>query len=349
METTAPGWTLGELASLLGGELSGPSDLTIHGPAGTDSEDGHALAFAESESFLAKAAASGVGAILATLDAPALAKPLIRVTKPRESFARFLELCRRELPIKTGVHPTAVVDPQAEIHAEACVGAYVVIEPFARVAKGAKIYPFAYIGESCSVGESAVIYPHAVLYRDVEIGDRTIVHSGAVLGADGFGFTWNGEKQLKIPQIGKTVIGSDSEIGACSTIDRAMMGATTIGDDTKIDNLVQIGHNSHIGSHTVIAAQAGVSGSTRIGDRCTLAGQTATVHHISIGDDITLTGRAAASKDLTEPGPYRGAPAIPYGEELRLEAAYRKLPALLKRVRELEQRLDKLETNGGDP
>jgi UDP-3-O-[3-hydroxymyristoyl] glucosamine N-acyltransferase len=331
---------------LLGGELNGPADLAISGPAGPDSQDSHALAFAETEAYLAKAVASGVGAVLATVDAPPVEKPVIRVAKPRESFARFLEMCRKELPISTGIHPNAVVEPSAEVDPSASVGAFAVVEGNVKIGPGAKIYPFAYVGENSIVGRDAVIYPHAVLYRDVVIGDRTIVHSGAVLGADGFGFTWNGERQLKIPQIGGTLIGADSEIGACTTIDRAMMGSTRVGDDTKIDNLVQIGHNSVIGSHTVIAAQAGVSGSTVIGDRCTLAGQTATVHHITIGNDIILTGRAAASKDLTEPGPYRGAPAIPYGEELRLEAAYRRLPDVLKRLRDMEARLKKLEGGG---
>jgi UDP-3-O-[3-hydroxymyristoyl] glucosamine N-acyltransferase len=290
---------------------------------------------------------SAVGAVLVPSETPALNKPVIRVDSPRRVFGLFLNLCRRELPLGEGVHPAAVVDRTVELGKGARVGAYAVVEAGVLIGEGARVYPFAYVGEDCSIGENAVIYPHAVLYRDVTIGARTVVHSGAVLGADGFGFTWNGEKQVKVPQVGGVRVGADVEIGGCTTVDRAMMGETVVGQGTKIDNLVQIGHNCRIGEHTVIAAQTGISGSTTVGDRCTFAGQTATVDHVSIGSDITLTGRAAVSKNLTEPGPYRGAPAIPYTEELRLEAAHRRVPSLLKRMRELERRVADLEGREG--
>jgi UDP-3-O-[3-hydroxymyristoyl] glucosamine N-acyltransferase len=343
LENATTSWTLGEIARLLGGELKGPADQVITGPANTDADNPNGLAFAESEEYLQKLGGVKTGAVLAKPEFADVAFPTIRVAQPKESFATFLELCRRELPLDTGVHEKAVVSAGALVDPSAMVGAFAVIERGAKIAKGARIYSFAYIGEDCEIGEEAVIYPHAVLYRDVEIGPRTIVHSGAVLGADGFGFKWNGVRQVKMPQIGRTVIGADAEIGACTTIDRAMMGETRVGDDTKIDNLVQIGHNSTVGSHTVIASQAGISGSSSVGDRCTLAGQTALVDHIQIGDDIILTGRTAASKSITVPGVYRGAPATPYAEELRLEAAYRRVPELLKKVRELERRLKELE------
>ena len=343
METTTAGWTLAELATILGGELLGPPDLRVAGPGNADSDDPNALAFAESEAYLIKLAASKVGAVLTRPDFPTRLKPSILVSNPRESYAKFLELCRRELPIESGIHDRAVVSPQASVAESAFIGAYAVVERGASIGAGAKVYPFCYIGENCLIGDGTVVYPHAVLYRDVRVGARSVIHSGAVLGADGFGFTWNGSRQVKIPQVGTTRIGDDVEIGACSTIDRAMMGETSIGDGTKIDNQVQVAHNCRIGDHTVIASQAGISGSTVIGDRCTLAGQTATVDHITIGNDIILTGRAAASKDLDAPGAYRGAPARPYAEELRLEAAYRRLPDMLKRVRDLERRLKELE------
>ncbi len=347
MENSAAGWTLGELAEILGGRVDGDPTVRITGPGGLDSADPGTLAFAESESYLRRVSDSQVGAVLVPLDSPPAGKPAIHVERPRVAFTRFLEMCRRELPLEAGVHPMAVIDPSAKIDPEARIGAYAVVERGASVARSARIYPFAYVGEDCEIGEGAVLYPHAVLYRDVSIGARTVIHSGAVLGADGFGFTWNGQRQVKVPQVGGVRIGPDAEIGGCTTVDRAMMGETVIGQGTKIDNLVQIGHNSRVGEHTVIAGQAGISGSTTIGDRCTLAGQTATVDHIKIGNDIILTGRAAASKDLTEPGAYRGAPAVPYAEELRMEAAYRRLPDLLKRVRDLERRLADLEGDKG--
>jgi UDP-3-O-[3-hydroxymyristoyl] glucosamine N-acyltransferase len=345
LEKRTTGWSLAEIAKILGGELFGPADLLITGPGNADSDDPHALVFAESEGYLKKLAGLRIGAVLTKPEFEGVETPSIRVPKPRESYALFLELCRRELPLEAGVHERAVVSAEASVDPDAMVGAFAVVERGATVEKGARIYPFAYVGEDCKVGEDAVIYPHAVLYRDVQVGARSVIHAGAVLGSDGFGYTWNGSRHVKIPQVGSTIIASDVEIGACTTIDRAMIGETRIGDGTKIDNQVQVGHNSHIGRHTVIASLAGISGSTIIGDRCTLAGQTATVDHIKIGDDVILTGRAAASKDLLTPGAYRGAPATPYAEELRLEAAYRRLPDLLKKVRDLERRLKELEND----
>jgi UDP-3-O-[3-hydroxymyristoyl] glucosamine N-acyltransferase len=174
------------------------------------------------------------------------------------------------------------------------------------------------------------------------VGNHSIVHSHAVIGSDGFGFTWNGKQHVKIPHLGKTEIGSEVEIGAGTTVDRAMLGVTRIGDGSKIDNQVQIGHNTTIGDHAIVASQTGIGGSCEIGDRCTFAGQVGLGDHVKIGNDITMTARAAVVRDLVAPGAYRGAPAIPYLDELRQEASLRRLPQLIKRVKELEIRLEKL-------
>jgi UDP-3-O-[3-hydroxymyristoyl] glucosamine N-acyltransferase len=301
------------------------------------------LGFAESEQFLTAAAASPVGAVLVKKDAPSIEKAVIRVDRPREAFAAFLNMCELPLPIAVGIHPTAVVAADASVAEDVSIGAYAVVESGAKIEAGVRIYAFAYIGAGSLVKKDAVIYPHAVLYRDVVVGERTIVHAGAVIGADGFGFTWNGSYHVKVPQVGRTVLNDDVEIGACSTVDRAMLGETSIGAGSKIDNLVQIGHNSLIGRHTVIAGQSGISGSCIVGDRCTIGGQVGVRDHINICDDVVLTARSAPTKTIDEPGIYRGAPAMKFMDEMRFEAGLRKIPALVKTIRDLEKRIAQLE------
>ena len=188
--------------------------------------------------------------------------------------------------------------------------------------------------------------PSAILVQDVTIGPGTIVHSGAVLGADGFGFVWDGKKQIKIPQVGSVLLGADVEIGANSTIDRATSGETVIADDVKIDDLVHVGHNSRIGAHTVLAGQVGVSGSVTIGERVVAGGQVAIADHVTICDDVVLAGRTGLMSDLSEPGEYFGVPPTPIKQALRLLALQRKLPEMLDRIKKLEAELEKLKSGG---
>lgn len=337
MATEVSGWTLGELAQIFGGEVEGPADLRVVRPVPADSEDSEGLAFAESETYLAQAAAGGAGAVLAPKGSPSTGKPTIFVDRPREAFGRFLAMCARPLPLNSGIHPTAIVDPGATVAESAQIGPYVVIERGAVVGERVRVYAHSYVGENCRIGEKSVLYPRVVLYQDVTVGARVVLHSGVVLGADGFGFIWDGTRQVKIPQVGGVVLGDDVEVGANTTIDRAMSGATTIGNDTKLDNLIQVGHNTSIGSHTVIAGMTGVSGSCRIGDRVTIAGQVAIPDHIKIGDDIVLAGRAAVMNDLSEKGSYFGMPARPLSEAMRNLMLYTKLPELFRRVKKLER------------
>jgi UDP-3-O-[3-hydroxymyristoyl] glucosamine N-acyltransferase len=236
------------------------------------------------------------------------------------------------------VSDTANIDPTASI------GPFVVVEAGAVIGAGARVFPFAYIGEDCVIGAGTTVNPHAVLYQGVKIGQRSIIHAGVVLGADGFGFMWDGKKQNKIPQVGFVEIGDDVEVGANTTIDRATAGSTSVGRGTKLDNLVMIGHNSSVGEDTVIAACCGISGSTHIGNRVTFAGQVATVDHVKVGDDVTLGGRTGVMKDLPQPGVYWGTPARPYVESMKNAVLGQKMPEVFERLRKLEKRLEELET-----
>lgn len=342
MENQA-GWSLAELATALGGTLDGPGDHRVLRPAPAEENDPDGLAFGEGV-YVEKALASGVGAAIVPPDAPASEKPLIRHPHPRMAFGRFLGMASRPLPLAEGISPEAWVSPLAQIDPSARVGAFAVVEAGATVGPSARVYPFAYVGESCAVGEGAILYPHAVLVQDVAVGPRSIVHSGAVLGADGFGFAWDGKRRIKIPQVGRVELGSDVEIGANTTVDRATAGATRVHEGVKLDNLVQIGHNTSIGAHTVVASGAGIAGSTTIGDRCTLAGQVGMADHITIAADVMLGGKSGVTKSISAPGRYLGFPAQPAIDELRTQAALRRLPLLLDRIKELERRIAELES-----
>ncbi|HET6645215.1 MAG TPA: UDP-3-O-(3-hydroxymyristoyl)glucosamine N-acyltransferase [Fimbriimonadales bacterium] len=343
MDQSPLGWTLFELAEIVGGELHGPPDLRITHPVPAGEGGTEGITFAESSKYLELVEATDVGAVLVSFDTEGCSKPYIKCQFPRQAFGRILAIAWRELPLDEGVHSTALVAESAKIDPHARVGAYCVIEDGARVMSGARIYPFCYIGANCVVGESCRIYPQVSLYRDVTVGDRSSVHSGTVLGADGFGYFWDGERHRKVPQVGGVRIGEDCEIGALTAVDRATAGSTNIGNGVKIDNLVQIAHNVFVGQDSVIAGQTGISGSTRVGARNTFAGKVGLKDHITTADDVTIAAGTAVTSDIDQPGAYWGnLVARPLSLEKRIQVALGELPELVKRVRHLEAEIEKL-------
>lgn len=338
MEKEAQPWTLASLAAALDGELLGPSDLLIRRPVSAGDDDADGITFAESEAYLTKVENSTVGAVLI---GPGMSssKPAIRVEVPRLAFFKLLHMSIRAWKGEEGIHPTAIVHPSAHLDPGASIGAYAVVGRDARVGAGAVVHPHAVIGDRCVVGDNSIMYPHAVLYPGVELGARCVVHSGAVIGADGFGFIWDGSQRLKVPQVGGVRIGDDVEVGANTCVDRATAGDTVIGRGSKLDNLIQVGHNVKIGEHVVVAGQCGISGSVTIGDRAVLGGGVGTTDHISIAADVTLGGRSGVDRDITEPGEYFGTPARPAREALRTFMTYTKLPEIWSRLRKLEKRM----------
>jgi len=346
METTTRSWTLGELAELLGGTLDGPTESRICRPVPAGSSDSEGITFAESPEYLARVQTTSVGAVLVPKGTASVGIPTIQVDRPREAFGRLLALSHRPLPIAPGIHPTAVVSPEARIADTASVGAFAVVERNSTIGPGCRIYPFAYVGENCVLGADVVIFPHAVLYQDVRVGDRSIVHAGAVIGADGFGFVWDGPKRnrrVKVAQVGRVTLGNDVEVGALTAIDRATAGETVVEAGVKLDNLVQIGHNCTIGEHTVIAGQTAVGGSSIVGRRNEIGGQVAVNDHVTMGDDIALAGRTGVTKNLEDPGVYWGVPAKPIIKAKRISNLVDKLPDMHKKMRDLEARLAELE------
>lgn len=335
-------WTLGQLCDFVGGELRGPSDLVLTRPVPAGSNDRSGITFAENAKYLDAVLASDVGAVIVGRDAEPFEKPAILVDAPRVAFFRILHLADKPLHLAVGIHAAALVDATAQVSHLAHVGAYCMVDELSVVEAGAYVFPLAYIGPRCHVAPRARIMPGAVLVQDVHVGAGAIVHSGAVLGADGFGFVWDGTKQVKIPQVGTVVVGPDAEVGANTTVDRATCGETEIGEDVKIDNLVQVGHNSKVGAHTVLAGQVGLSGSVTVGERVVAGGQVAVADHVTIGDDVSLAGRTGLMSDLLEPGNYFGVPPIPVKQAMRQMALIRRLPELMDRIKALETELEQL-------
>ncbi len=231
---------------------------------------------------------------------------------------------------------------KSEIGKDIVVGDFVYIGENVSIGKNTIIYPFVYIGDNVKIGENVIIYPNVTIRESVEIGNNVIIHSGSVIGSDGFGFSFDGEKYIKIPQVGNVIIEDDVEIGANTTIDRAALKSTIIKKGSKIDNLVQIAHNVIIGENTAIAAQSGISGSTKIGKYNIIGGQAGFVGHISTGDFVKVGAKAGVSKSIPSGEEWTGYPARKFIEVRKAESLLYNLEKYVKKIRELEKEIEEL-------
>jgi len=333
--------TVEELARHLGGELRGEGKRELRGIADLESAGPEELAYAEGPRALAHAATSRAGAILVPLGATVPGKTTIAVPHPKLGFIRAAEALRPPVLPRgiEGIHPTAIVSPEAAFGSGVCVGHYAVIERGVRVGAGCSVGASVYLGEGVELGGGCVLHPRVTIYPGVRIGNRVIIHSGAVLGSDGFGYVFADGRHQKFPQAGKVVVGDDVEIGANTTVDRGSLGTTSIGEGTKIDNLVQIAHNVRIGRHAVIAAQTGISGSVEVGDYVVMGGQVGIGDHACIGSRAVLGGGAGVLPGkIVRPGTtVWGRPARPLDEFKRMYAQLSRLPALAEKVKELSK------------
>lgn len=304
--------------------------------------------------YRAEAEASRAGALLTTA---ALAgqlpgrpegrepgRTLLLVDDVSYALSQALALLHPEPERPPGVAPTAIVDPSAEVDPTAWIGPYVVIRAGSRIGARAAIHPFVAIGRDCAVGERAVLHPHAVLYDGSEIGAGSIVHAGAVIGSDGFGYATHGGVHHKVPQVGRAVLGDEVEIGANTTIDRATLGETRIGSGTKVDNLVQVGHNVKVGERSILCGQAGIAGSTELGRYVVLAGQVGVSGHLEVADGTQVAAKSAVLRSAEEKGrQIGGIPAVPIADWRRQAAATARLPEALRRQNDLMRRVERLE------
>jgi UDP-3-O-[3-hydroxymyristoyl] glucosamine N-acyltransferase len=333
-----PGWTLAEIAAQVNGVLHGDPGVRVSKPVPAGSADPLGFTFAGNDEFLAKAAVQGIGVVLAKTLPPAYLGNVIVVENPRSAFGALAAQVEAAIPLQTGVHPSAVIDPTATMHETASIGPNAVIGRNAIIEANVIVGPLCSIGPDCHIGEGCKLRARATLVRNVVLGQNCIVHSGAVLGADGFGFEWDGQRHVKIPQLGRVIIGDDCEIGANTCIDRGALEDTVIGKGTKIDNLCQIGHNVKIGENCIIAGTVGIGGSAILGNRVTAGAAVGISDHAEIADEVTLGGRSGVVGKVKESGVYAGFPLQKYKDALRTLSAMSQVPDLIRRVRKLEQK-----------
>ncbi len=339
--------TVSELAALVGGQLASGADgsAKISGAAALAEALPGEVTFFGNPKYLLKLRASKATVALVPLGfAEEVPAACIRCENPTLAFSKVIEkFAPPPVHFAPGVHPTAVVAPGVRLGAGVSIQPHAVIEAGASIGDGTVVGAHSYIGHEAQIGGGCLIHPHVMIGFRCKIGSRVILHSGAVLGGDGFGFELQDGRHVKIPQIGIVQVDDDVEIGANSTVDRARFGRTWIGEGTKIDNLVQIGHNVVIGKHCILCAFVGVSGSTKIGDYVTLAGQVGTVGHVEIGDGVIVGAQAGVSKTLAVKQIYMGSPAVPAREWKEQVAQIHSLHKLRARVARLEQLLGELE------
>jgi UDP-3-O-[3-hydroxymyristoyl] glucosamine N-acyltransferase len=336
-------WTLAELASLVGGQVLGDPALSVVGVRPLDEAGPQHLSFYHNRKYLAAARSSRAGALLVQDPAPFAGRNLLVHPEPYLALAKILEVMVPPRRPRPGVHPTAVVAPTARLGEQVSIGPCAVVGEHVVLGDRVVVGPTCVIGEGCQVGDDTVLHPGVVLEPGCQVGARCILHAGVVVGSDGFGFATSGGVHHKVPQVGRVVIEDDVELGANVCVDRATLGETRIGRGTKVDNLVQIGHNVVIGEGCLLVAQTGIAGSSKLGRGVILAGQAGVTGHVTVGDGAVVTAKAGAMEDVPPRSMVSGMPARPHREWLAAQARLYRLEKLLARVAELEERLSKLE------
>ena len=340
--------TLEEIAARLGGRLEGPSvaaggNLRILGVAAIGEAREGDLTFATDAKYLRAALQSKASAVLTEADALRALdhepeKAVIVVGSAREGLAQLLRMFEPAREKGTKIHPSAVIDPTASIGPDAHVGPNAVVGASAKIGARVTLCANCVVGSGAQIGDDALLGAGSAFLERCVAGDRLVLQPGAVVGSDGFGYVFSDGSWVKIPQVGTVVLGDDVEVGANSCIDRAQTGATRIGDGTKIDNLVQIGHNCHIGRSVAIAGLAGLSGSANVGDGTRIGGMTGVRGHLTIGSHVTIAGNSMIWGDVPDGAFVSGQPAQDHRAELRWQASLRKVPNLIERVNALERK-----------
>jgi UDP-3-O-[3-hydroxymyristoyl] glucosamine N-acyltransferase len=304
------------------------------------------LSFIGSDAFLKQLATTRAAAVIVQkrVKLPPGPRPVVFVVDDADlAIAQVLRAIAPPVPRPpAGVDRMARVAPSASLAPDVALGPFVFIGERSRIGAGTILHPGVFIGDDSVVGEGCELFANVVVRERVTIGSRVIIHAGSVLGSDGFGYRWDGREHAKIPQIGEVVVEDDVEIGSCVCIDRAKFSRTVVGRGTKIDNLVQIGHNVRVGEHCIIVGQAGLAGSVVLGRNVILGGQSAVRDHVTIGDGVKAAACCAIAENIEPNTVVSGVPALPHRQTLREQAALRRLPDLLVQVRRLQEQLDKL-------
>lgn len=336
-----------QIAQFIGGKIEGDENAKVHTFAKIEEGAPGAISFLANGKY-AHYLNDTQSSIVLIDESIALDHPvkttLIRVKNARDCVAKLLQMYEAAKPRKTGIDTLAFVSPKATIGKDVYIGAFAYIGDGAQVGDGCQVYPHAVIGDGVKVGEHCILYPNVTVYHDCKIGNRVILHAGCVIGADGFGFAPNMEtgQYDKIPQIGIVTIEDDVEIGANTCVDRSTMGSTYIRKGVKLDNLVQIAHNTDIGSNTVMSAQVGIAGSTKVGQWCMFGGQVGIAGHIQIGDKVFLGAQSGVPGSLKSNQTLIGTPPMEQLPYFKSQAIFRRLPEIYKQLNALQKEVEEL-------
>ncbi|MGF1632256.1 MAG: UDP-3-O-(3-hydroxymyristoyl)glucosamine N-acyltransferase [Phycisphaerae bacterium] len=337
---------LAELIGLDAASVAALPDVQVTGLAEPESSGADRLVVITGEKYARRLLDGKAAAVVAGTSMklpPSLPMPVVLVPDPEMAAVELLEYFAEPIPRPPeGLAPTAVVDPTATLGPGCRIGPNVVIGAAAKLGAGCVLHANAVVGEATTLGEGCELFSGVVLYPRITLGNRVVVHANASIGADGFGYKWDGKKHRKVPQIGTVVIEDDVEIGANTCVDRAKFGVTKIGRGTKIDNLVQVGHNCRTGQHCIICGQTGLAGTVTMGNGVVLGGQVAVNGHTTLNDGVTAAARSAIVNDVAAGITVSGVPAMPHRQSLREQAAFRRTPDLVVQVRKLEEELDRL-------
>lgn len=335
--------TLAEIAGLVEGELQGPAELAIHGVMDIKTaQEGH-ITFIVNKKLAPEIAHTKASAVIVPLAMTSAPKPIIRVADPYLAMALTQRMFTLQPFTARGISPAAQVGANCLIPAEISIFPGVVIGNHVTLGSRITLYPGVVIGDHARIGDNSILHANVCVEQGCLIGARVIIHCGAVIGSDGFGYARDQKQCIKIPQIGIVQIDDDVEIGANVCIDRATFGKTWIKRGVKIDNLVQVAHNVVVGEDSIIVSQVGIAGSTTLGRGVVLAGQVGVSGHATLGDGVTVGAKSGVHGSLSPGARVSGIPAIPHGEWLKASSVFQRLPNMLKEMRELRKRLERLE------
>lgn len=339
--------TLAGLLAHIDGDIIGDPLRKIRGAAPFDAAAKDDITFADSPRILKRIHETGAGAVIVPQGFSAgTGINLIQTGNPRLAFARVMPLFFPAPATVPGIDPNAVIGRHVRIGKDVSIGSFAVIGDNGIIGERSRIHPGVVIGDGVHIGDDTEIYPNVTILNGCRIGSRVIIASGTVIGSDGFGFVADGDRHVKIPQVGIVVIDDDVEIGACNTIDRATFGKTWIRRGVKTDNHVHIGHNVVVGENSLIVAQVGIAGSTFIGRNVILAGQAGIGGHLTIGDRVTVGPQAGVARSLAAGVVVSGTPEMPHPLWLRVQQIIPRLPELKKRITDLEKQLEQMASNG---
>jgi UDP-3-O-[3-hydroxymyristoyl] glucosamine N-acyltransferase len=334
-----------QIAMLLGGKITGDANRKVSDVGPIESAQEGQLSFLCDAKYIHHLSNTNASVVLMTESIAFDDKTnatLIRVENARAAMGQLLSLVAKAMnPAKQGVEHPSFVSEGVQVPDDAYIGAFAYIGKNVQLGKGVQIYPHTYIGDNVKIGDHTILYSGVKVYHNCVIGKDCILHAGVVIGSDGFGFEPNAQGvNQKLPQIGNVIIEDDVEIGANTTVDRAMMGSTFIRRNAKLDNLVQVAHNVEIGESTFMCAQVGVAGSTKVGGHCILAGQVGVAGHITIADNCVFGAQSGIANHVKKPGLYQGSPIIDAMNWRRSVVGFKQLPDLMKKLQDLERKID---------